>query len=73
MSAAGLRFRAFLAVLGNAPGADHLDVVVHQRACRRGVAHFDAWAANFAEAVTALELAPDFAEALVNRGGRHRG
>src|ERR1019366_6573144 len=25
----------------------------------RGVAHFDAWAANFAEAVTALELAPD--------------
>jgi len=25
----------------------------------RGVDHFDAWAANFAEAVTALELAPD--------------
>ena len=25
----------------------------------RGVAHFDAWAANFAEAVTSLELAPD--------------
>jgi hypothetical protein len=25
----------------------------------RGVGHFDAWAANFAEAVTALELAPD--------------
>jgi N12 class adenine-specific DNA methylase len=25
----------------------------------RGVAHFDAWASNFAEAVTALELAPD--------------
>jgi hypothetical protein len=25
----------------------------------RGVEHFDAWAANFAEAVTALELAPD--------------
>src|SRR5205085_6391499 len=25
----------------------------------RGVAHFDAWAANFAESVTALELAPD--------------
>jgi hypothetical protein len=25
----------------------------------RGVAHFDAWAANFAEAVTALELSPD--------------
>ena len=25
----------------------------------QGVAHFDAWAANFAEAVTALELAPD--------------
>jgi N12 class adenine-specific DNA methylase len=25
----------------------------------RDVAHFDAWAANFAEAVTALELAPD--------------
>src|ERR1700731_3779053 len=25
----------------------------------RGLAHFDAWAANFAEAVTALELAPD--------------
>jgi N12 class adenine-specific DNA methylase len=25
----------------------------------RGVAHFDAWAASFAEAVTALELAPD--------------
>jgi N12 class adenine-specific DNA methylase len=25
----------------------------------RGVAHFDAWAANFGEAVTALELAPD--------------
>jgi hypothetical protein len=25
----------------------------------RGVAHFDAWTANFAEAVTALELAPD--------------
>jgi N12 class adenine-specific DNA methylase len=25
----------------------------------RGVAHFDAWAADFAEAVTALELAPD--------------
>jgi N12 class adenine-specific DNA methylase len=25
----------------------------------RGVAHFDAWAGNFAEAVTALELAPD--------------
>jgi hypothetical protein len=25
----------------------------------RGVAHFDAWAANFAEAVTALEPAPD--------------
>src|SRR5207302_972939 len=24
-----------------------------------GVAHFDAWAANFGEAVTALELAPD--------------
>src|SRR5712692_6770514 len=26
---------------------------------QRGVEHFDAWAANFAEAVTALELAPD--------------
>jgi N12 class adenine-specific DNA methylase/adenine-specific DNA methylase len=25
----------------------------------RGVEHFDAWAANFAEAVTSLELAPD--------------
>ncbi|HUE15276.1 MAG TPA: DEAD/DEAH box helicase family protein [Planctomycetaceae bacterium] len=25
----------------------------------RGVAHFDAWAANFGEAVTSLELAPD--------------
>jgi N12 class adenine-specific DNA methylase len=25
----------------------------------RGLAHFDAWAANFAESVTALELAPD--------------
>jgi hypothetical protein len=25
----------------------------------RGVEHFDAWAGNFAEAVTALELAPD--------------
>jgi N12 class adenine-specific DNA methylase len=25
----------------------------------RGVEHFDAWAANFAESVTALELAPD--------------
>jgi N12 class adenine-specific DNA methylase len=25
----------------------------------RGVEHFDAWAANFGEAVTALELAPD--------------
>ncbi len=25
----------------------------------RGVAHFDAWAANFAESVTSLELAPD--------------
>lgn len=25
----------------------------------RGVEHFDAWAANFAEAVTALELSPD--------------
>ena len=25
----------------------------------RGVKHFDAWAANFAEAVTSLELAPD--------------
>lgn len=25
----------------------------------RGLSHFDAWAANFAEAVTALELAPD--------------
>ncbi len=25
----------------------------------RGLAHFDAWAANFADAVTALELAPD--------------
>jgi N12 class adenine-specific DNA methylase len=25
----------------------------------RGLAHFDAWAANFAEGVTALELAPD--------------
>src|SRR2546428_10656831 len=24
-----------------------------------GVSHFDAWAANFGEAVTALELAPD--------------
>src|SRR6202040_394871 len=24
-----------------------------------GVAHFDAWASNFGEAVTALELAPD--------------
>jgi len=27
----------------------------------RGVSHFDAWAANFAEAVTALELASDAA------------
>jgi len=26
---------------------------------KAGVAHFDAWAANFGEAVTALELAPD--------------
>ena len=25
----------------------------------RGVEHFDAWAGNFAEAVTSLELAPD--------------
>ena len=25
----------------------------------RGIEHFDAWAGNFAEAVTALELAPD--------------
>jgi N12 class adenine-specific DNA methylase len=27
--------------------------------CERKVEHFDSWAANFAEAVTALELAPD--------------
>src|SRR2546423_10689738 len=26
---------------------------------KAGVAHFDAWAANFGESVTALELAPD--------------
>ena len=32
----------------------------------RGVEHFDAWAANFAEAVTALELAPDYAIAREN-------
>ena len=34
---------------------------ISRRTCstERGVEHFDAWAANFAEAVTALELAPD--------------
>ena len=36
----------------------------------RGVAHFDAWAANFAEAVTALELAPDGSGCRGPRRGR---
>src|SRR5262245_25145535 len=31
----------FMVALGDAPRADHLDVVVHQRARRSGVAHFD--------------------------------
>src|ERR1700719_5158608 len=33
--------RLLLAVLGHAPGADHLDVVVHQAARLRGIAQRD--------------------------------